>query len=90
MASTERIREKNDTTAKSAKSDITPTKSPITESTLFEISRTSDKIFSTSTNVTCGPEFARIVFFHDSVSSVYAETKYVFGAFWNVTGSNEK
>jgi hypothetical protein len=69
------MRAKNDTIAKSANTETTARKSPITERILPEISRTIERILSTSTNVTCGPEFARMSCFHASLSAVYVETK---------------
>jgi GTP cyclohydrolase I len=69
---------------------MNPRKSDITETTFSDIVRTMVRIFSISTKVTCGHEFARIPCFHFSVSAAYAETKYVFGAVRKASGSNEK
>ena len=90
MDSSVRIRAKNATIAPRAKTRTVPKKSHITERTFDDISRTIESILSISTNVTCGPEAARIERFHTSVSLVYCATKYVRGALANSTGSNEK
>ena len=90
IASTRSIREKNDTIANTANTEIQARNSPITERILLEISRTTESIFSISMNVTWGPELARIVCFQLSESVVQVETKQVLGALRNASGSNEK